>query len=122
MATDIRRYVNSALGKVNEPMEIAKDTGIGVGVGLAAGLVASQRKGGLDSGKAPLDIAAGGIGMLVSAFAPLRASTREMVRTASSNAIAIGTFRKVQSSKSISAAGEGFGADEDPIVKAARAL
>lgn len=128
MGTAIRQYVNKALGGMTEPTEIAMDAGLGIGVGAGLGLICGQRKGGLDagsSGNVPLDISAGAIGMLVTAFAPLKSSTREMVRTASSNALAIGTFRKVEkwstSKKGATAAGE-FGSNEDPIVRAARNL
>lgn len=130
MATAIRKYVEDALGTNNtaRAIEVGKTGGTAVLTGVGLGMLSSQRKGGLDAGKVPLDIAGGAIGLFAATFAPLSRGVARVTRAVSTNAIAIGAFRKTEQwaekKKGVSAGygHEGFGADEDPIVKAARNL
>jgi hypothetical protein len=124
--SNIRRYYDTMMGRATEPHAAIQETAEAGIVGIAAGMVAAKRVGGLDGpGGVPLDGAAGALGMAAATFAPVGAGTRQMIRRAASHAIAIASFRKTEEwagKSSTKTAGE-FGSDEeDPIVKAARAL
>ena len=127
MATNIRQYYDTVMGRAAEPHAALQESAEAGVVGIAAGMVAAKRAGGLDGPAGiPLDAAAGVLGMAAATFAPVGAGTRQMIRRAASHAIAIASFRKTEqwAGAPPKAAGE-FGAstdDEDPIVKAARLL
>lgn len=132
--SNIRRYVDSALARRHkeDTKDVIRDGVESGGTGFLLGLISAKRAGGLDVGKAPIDLGIGVVGLAGSVFAPLSAAGREMIRQVSGTALGIGVFRKTEhhfKAAATTAHGEieegvyqaNMGA-EDPIVAAARNL